>query len=133
MSFSKSNLRKQIRKLPKMLRFVKSIQHYSILFIRVLRCDPTSRWSAASVHALIPAPREPVGSEQLFARKPGLPVPHMTAEISPESLIHHTRVPVPRDWINVVYTCAEVSCGARNQTLPNRSGHLKEIRNTEFD
>ena len=31
-----SNLRKQIRKLPKILKSVKSIQYYSILFIRVL-------------------------------------------------------------------------------------------------
>ena len=33
-----SNLRKQIRKLPKILKFVKIIQYYSILFIRVLSC-----------------------------------------------------------------------------------------------
>ena len=31
-----SNLRKQIRKLPKFLKFVKIIQYYSILFNRVL-------------------------------------------------------------------------------------------------
>ena len=31
-----SNLRKQIRKLPKILKFVKIIQYYSILFNRVL-------------------------------------------------------------------------------------------------
>ena len=34
-----SNLRKQIRKLPKILKSVKFIQYYSILFNRVLRND----------------------------------------------------------------------------------------------
>ena len=38
MSLFQSNLRKQIRKLPKILKFVKVIiiQYYSVLFIRVL-------------------------------------------------------------------------------------------------
>ena len=36
MSLFRSNLRKQIRKLPKILKSVKIIQYYSILFIRVL-------------------------------------------------------------------------------------------------
>ena len=35
-----SNLRKQIRKLPKILKSVKIIQYCSILFIRVLRLEP---------------------------------------------------------------------------------------------
>ena len=40
MSLFQSNLRKQIRKLPKFLKFVKIIQYYySILFIRVLNGD----------------------------------------------------------------------------------------------
>ena len=39
MSLLQSNLRKQIRKLPKILNFVKIIQYYSILFNRVLRPD----------------------------------------------------------------------------------------------
>ena len=34
-----SNLRKQIRKLPKILKSVKMSQYYSILFIRVLNLD----------------------------------------------------------------------------------------------
>ena len=34
-----SNLRKQIRKLPKILKLVKIIQYYSILFNRVLRFE----------------------------------------------------------------------------------------------
>ena len=36
MSLFQSNLLKQIRKLPKFLKFVKSNQYYSIIFIRVL-------------------------------------------------------------------------------------------------
>ena len=36
MSLFQSNLRKQIRKLPKILKSVKIIQYYSILFMRVL-------------------------------------------------------------------------------------------------
>ena len=37
-----SNLRKQIRKLPKILKSVKIIQYYSILFIRVLSQETLS-------------------------------------------------------------------------------------------
>ena len=36
MSLFESNLRKQIRKLPKFLKSVKTIHYYSLLFIRVL-------------------------------------------------------------------------------------------------
>ena len=41
MSLFQSNLRKQIRKLPKILKSVKIIHHYSLLFIRVLTQDAT--------------------------------------------------------------------------------------------
>ena len=41
-SLFQSNLRKQIRKLPKILKSVKIIHYYSLLFIRVLRRHPTS-------------------------------------------------------------------------------------------
>ena len=49
MSLFQSNLRKQIRKLPKILKSVKIIQYYSISFIRVL--------SRARARAASPAPR----------------------------------------------------------------------------
>ena len=42
MSLFQSNLRKQLRKLPKILKSVKIIQYYSILFIRVLIRDHLS-------------------------------------------------------------------------------------------
>ena len=41
-----SILRKQIRKLPKILKSVKIIQYYSILFIRVLKRDSSQRGRA---------------------------------------------------------------------------------------
>ena len=44
-----SNLRKQIRKLPKILKFVRIIHYYSKLFTGVLIHDPFKR--AADVHA----------------------------------------------------------------------------------
>ena len=40
MSLFQSNLRKQIRKLPKILKSVKSIHHHSLLFIRAPDPDP---------------------------------------------------------------------------------------------
>ena len=42
-SLFQSNLRKQIRKLPKILKSVKTIQYDSILFICVLMLDPGGR------------------------------------------------------------------------------------------
>ena len=40
MSLSQSNLRKQIRKLPKILKSVKTIHYYSSLFVCVLSGQP---------------------------------------------------------------------------------------------
>ena len=59
MSLFQSNLRKQIRKLPKFLKFVKNIQYYSISFIRVpsLAEDPQRLLQAAD---LLFAPRRPL-------------------------------------------------------------------------
>ena len=47
MSLFQSILRKQFRKLPKILKSVKIIQYYSILFIRVLNVDPD--WTRTGV------------------------------------------------------------------------------------
>ena len=60
-----SNLRKQIRKLPKFLKFVKIIQFYSILFIRVLTPWPETEKdvvvkSLASTSAMRPPRPEPI-------------------------------------------------------------------------
>ena len=42
MSLFQSNLRKQIRNLPKILNFVKKNRYYSKLFTSVLRIDPAA-------------------------------------------------------------------------------------------
>ena len=56
MSLFQSNLRKQIRKLPKILKSVKIIHYYSLLFIRVLsrhrrRITPHPLQAIVSLHA----------------------------------------------------------------------------------
>ena len=48
MSLFQSNLRKQIRNLPKFVKFVKIIQYYLILFIRVLSGDAAAARRAHS-------------------------------------------------------------------------------------
>ena len=56
-SLFQSNLRKQIRKLPKILKSVKIIQYYSILFIRVLKYDGTRAWELLPSRGTSATPR----------------------------------------------------------------------------
>ena len=55
MSLFQSNLRKQIRNLPKILNFVKIIHYFSKLFTSLLNeIGSSSRWCAASAPSSMP-------------------------------------------------------------------------------
>ena len=73
-SLFQSNLRKQIRKLPKILKWsVKIIHYYSLFFICVLRVDTMRPWSlATSTRSSSPAPRSRTSSRPHRRRQKGM-------------------------------------------------------------